>query len=155
MVSALPSPVALAVCAYCAWQSRDLVGAWHEAPIERLAWLVLAVWLTPVVWRRFHLRETKESSILLALGVGCSLLGTLGWVNSIKYFGLALAVAGLLPWAWAHVVWIASSVAWMPAFGWLVGRHCLEGVLIARLLVVISAVLITAALTRQPREDLS
>ena len=141
MGSVLPSPVALAVCAYCAWQSRDLVGAWRNAPFDRLAWLVLAAWCAPIVWRRCRPRESGESSVLLALGVTCALLGTLGSINAIKYLGLALALAGLLPWAWAHIVWIASSAAWMPAFGWLVGRHCPDWVLVARLSVVIPSIL--------------
>ena len=154
MGSVLPSPVALAICAYCAWQSRDLVGAWKGAPFERLAWLALAIWCVPILWRRAHSRETGESSILLVLGVVCALLGTLGSINAIKYLGLALALAGLLPWAWAHILWIASSVAWMPAFGWLVGRHCPDWVLVARLLVVIPLVLLTVVLTRQLLEDI-
>ncbi len=155
MGNVLPSPVALAVCAYCAWQSRDLVGAWKDAPFDRLAWLGLAIWCTPILWRRARSPESGESSVLLALGVTCVLFGTLGSINVIEYLGLALALAGLLPWAWAHIIWIVSSITWMPAFGWLVGRHCPDWVLAARLLVVILSVLLTVVLTRQSGEAVS
>lgn len=46
--------VELAILAFCAWLSRDLLNAWQHSPHDRFGWLARLVWLVPLGlrWRQ-------------------------------------------------------------------------------------------------------
>lgn len=114
----------LAIVAYCAWRAGDLATAWRVSTYDNLGWLAFLVWLVPIGLARlvgprpaeiFPLANRFGTFALLV-----SLLGTLGSINLLHHFGLALALAALLPgfgiWHWP---WLLAAVSWMPAAGWL------------------------------------
>lgn len=152
MTNRRPSLVGLAICAYCAWQCRGLVGAWRYAPLDRLGWVAFLVWCAPIVWLRLardQEGQPDDGTALLWVSLVCVCLGTLGSLNVITHVALAAGLVGLLPWSWTHAIWLGSAVSWMPAFGWLVGRQSPQHVFGARLLVVVPAVMMTLLLSRR------
>lgn len=122
MKRSLPSPIELAVFAYCAFQASDLPASWLHAPAARYAWIAFLIWLAPLVMVIMHCvkhQETKGySPVLLGLALAVSLAGTLGSLNVLKHIGLALAIAGMLPFRIDTIVWIITAVAWLPASGY-------------------------------------
>ena len=132
-----PLLVCFAVVAYCAWQSRDLLGAWRSSPLERFGWVALVLWLVPlavVQTRRSGITKAPNgNSILLWTGLGFTFFGTLGAVNALHYAGLACALAGFVPWSWKIFPWLLSAISWMPAFGYLISQQFPKLVLPARL----------------------
>lgn len=138
------SLVAVAIVAYCAWQARDIVGAWRHAPFDRLGWLSLLIWAFPLAWiwrREFQKNHAVGSATVLVAGLGISLLGTLGEVNALCYLGLACALAGTVSWSWVLLPWLIAGVAWMPVFGYLVSRGAAGLILPGRLLLALAAAL--------------
>lgn len=110
-----------AVAAYAAIQAHDLANAWAHAPFERGAWLILLTWLAPVAAARWRRLEVTPAWFWIGLAV--ALAGAASDRNVLKHAGLALALAGFLPWRRATAAglapWLAAAVAWMPAAGWL------------------------------------
>jgi hypothetical protein len=74
--------------------------------------------------------------------LGLSLLGALGSLNVLQHAGLALSLAGLMPWRWGHALWLAAAASWMPVCGWALGRHfAVEVVPLARMGIAAAGVL--------------
>ena len=66
-------------------------------------------------------------------------MGIIGSLNTLQYVGLALALAGFLPWFWNMIIWILCSVSWMPALAWL-GSHGFPAYVLAlRLILAIAS----------------
>lgn len=116
----------LAIALYCAVRSEHLLAAWRHSPFDRLGWVALLLWLTPLVmaWRSTprELRLGRVNFGLLGLSLLVSLLGTMASMNAIKYLGLAVAVVALIRWRRAHLVWFIGAASWMPAFGYFAAK---------------------------------
>ncbi|OGG44604.1 MAG: hypothetical protein A3F84_05595 [Candidatus Handelsmanbacteria bacterium RIFCSPLOWO2_12_FULL_64_10] len=145
---ALPlPPVALGIVLFCAYGCRDLLDAWIDSPFDGLGWIALSVWGLPlIVLRQEEVGGGREggsaSPVLLGGGLGMGLIGALGSLNVLQHAGLALSLAGLLPWRWGHMLWLAAAASWMPVCGWALGRHCaVEVVPLVRMGVAAAGVL--------------
>jgi len=106
------------VAAFCAWQAADLLHAWRHSPYDRLGWLALVVWAVPAA--RAVGRGAKPAyGLKLAIGsLILALVGVLGDLNFLVYWGLAGTIgslAGVFGRAW---LWLGLAVCWMPVFGW-------------------------------------
>jgi len=126
----------LAILAYTAFNSRELIKAWLYAPLDWLGWLPFVIWLIPlfVVWRG------KNHPAFLWGAVGATLLGNLASFNALRYAGFSAAIASWAPFTWGTVAWWAGSIAWMPAFGWLGSRYFPDYLFTGRLVVTAIAV---------------
>jgi len=136
-----PPTVGIAICAYCAWQSASLVQPWISSPYDRFGWVAFMIWCTPVLLYWLFLTDTcllrpPERPLLLGFGLLFSVQGMISSFNVFQHMGLALAVAGMMPHSRAHLLWLSSSLTWMPVFGWLGGRHFPEFIHLGRFLLV-------------------
>jgi hypothetical protein len=106
------------VTAFCAWHAADLLHAWRHSPYDRLGWLALIIWTAPsgrAVWSRVNpARQFKLAMVSLLL----ALIGVMGELNFLVYWGLAVAIGGLAGIAGRAWLWLALAVCWMPVFGW-------------------------------------
>lgn len=118
----LPSLVEIAILAYCAIMAADLPQSWVSTPSVRYAWIAFTLWMVPWIWYVANqIRTDKEkgsSPIILGLAVVSSLLGTIASLHVLNHLGLALALAGMLPFSWPQLVWLGSFISWTPALGW-------------------------------------
>ncbi|MCL4201659.1 MAG: DUF4114 domain-containing protein [Pirellulaceae bacterium] len=109
------------VLAYCVWQANDLWGTWQGNSPESWGWLMFGLWLVPAL--RAAIRDASHNrpqEQLLGAAMVLALVGQMTWLNCLQHFALALAIAGWRqPWP-GQRVWLAASVLWMPACGWLV-----------------------------------
>lgn len=125
---AIPLPL-VAILLFCAYGCRDLLDAWRHSPFDCLGWIALAMWgLPPAVarweaWEQGGGENGGMATALLGGGLGLSLLGAMGSLNVLQHAGLALSLAGLLPWRRGHVLWLATAASWMPVAGWALGRY--------------------------------
>lgn len=151
-----PSKIGMLILFYCAAFSFDLFDAWRTSPVDRLAWVALLIWLSPLAILRWIDRERnligRESLVLYAMALVSCLMGQLGAVNAFEHVALLLAMTGLLRWTWKSGIWLASGVSWMPAFGYLVVESAPDQVLTLRVaLALVGAGIILAPLAhRQP-----
>ena len=136
---------AIAILLYCSISAFPLFQAWWGSPFERLSGLAFLIWIAPLLMYRM-----QNPSLLFLIGATlATLLGTLGSLNTLKYLGLAFAIASFAPKGWAFPFWLLSAIAWMPAFGWL-SAHFFPAL---SLLFKIGSVLLTAtALSLQTGE---
>ncbi len=122
--ASLPKPIEIAVLGYCLWQATDLVRSWLTAPAERWAWIAFFIWCIPVIWYlaiTIQEQQIKQSTpILLGAAIVVALVGGLGSLNILGHIGLALALAGMLPFRWEILVWLATALSWLPSFGWMI-----------------------------------
>jgi hypothetical protein len=119
-----PSVVAIAIVAFCTWRSSGIVGAWQSDPQNFLGWVALLLWLVPSVyiWAEPSLTNESASFALLWIGLGFSILGSLGSLNAFHYFGFACAVTATVGWSWRLLPWLLSAVAWMPVFAYFASK---------------------------------
>ena len=120
---------------YAAWQSQDLFNAWRHSPHDHLAWVALLVWLVPVVLRLRARTELSANPYMLGAAI---LTGALSALTEIHFFGhvaLAFALAAWLKYSARTLLWLLSSVAWMPVFGWWLANGSSGMVLSLRLLL--------------------
>lgn len=121
--ASLPSPIEVAVLGYCIWQASDLITSWVTAPAVRYAWIAFIIWCAPAVYYVTHTilkREKKESEpILLGAAIVVSLIGGIGSLHMLGHIGLALAIAGLMPFRPLVVIWLFTAISWLPSFGWM------------------------------------
>ena len=119
----LPSLTEAAILLYCVWMALDLPQSWVSTPSVRYAWIAFFLWLTPWMWvvgRKIFFDEEKGSTLLLlGLAVVSALAGFIGSLHILNHFGLALALAGMLPWSWQQMIWLLSSISWTPALGYM------------------------------------
>ncbi|MDP1835578.1 MAG: hypothetical protein Q8K75_06560 [Chlamydiales bacterium] len=124
MKSSLPSPLEAAILAYCVWQASDLPVSWLTAPAVKYAWIAFIIWCLPAFWHIGYciLNEKPKGSQpwLLGAAIVASLLGMLGSLNMLKHIGLALAIAGLIPFSLGVPIWVGTALAWLPGFGWMI-----------------------------------
>lgn len=113
-----PTAVEWAITAYSAALSASLWEAWRHAPLERGSWLFLAVWMLPMTRRRSPDPRSRPAWPFVGALV-LTTLGVAGSLNAACHAGLALALAGLAGTPPRTPVWLAASVSWMPACGWL------------------------------------
>ncbi len=120
----LPSVLEFAVLGYCIFQASDLVTSWVTTPAARWAWIAFIIWCLPAVLyvtTTIRYGRVKESSpILLGLAITISLISGLGSLNILGHIGLALAIAGLMPFHLAMIPWLATALSWLPSFGWMI-----------------------------------
>ena len=127
--------VEVTILLYAMWQSLDLVNAWRHSPHDHLAWIALLVWLVPVFVHLSARAEIAANPYLLGAAI---LAGVLSALTEIHFFGhvaLALALTAWLKGSPRTLLWLLTSVAWMPAFGWWLANASSGTVLALRLLV--------------------
>jgi hypothetical protein len=137
--------LALIILLYCLWNSADMFKSWVSAPYERFSWLFFLLWLLPLIYL-WILKSTGKwagglpvNNFFLWAALIITLLGILGNINAVIYVGLAFSMASFMPWGPFLLIWLAGSISWMPAFGWI-GSHYFPGfVFLFRLLIVIAA----------------
>ena len=136
-------PVELAIVAYCAWQSRDLIVTWQISTTDRLAWLAMLIWCLPVpvsCFTSFEMKGDKRfRAILPGLALLLGIVGQLGQANTLQHVALALALGAVARQTTASVVWLFCAVCWMPLFGWLARGISPGGLIPLRLLLAASA----------------
>ncbi|TXI37710.1 MAG: hypothetical protein E6Q59_07460 [Nitrosomonas sp.] len=124
MKTSYPSPIEFAVLAYCLWQASDLPISWLHAPLVRYAWIAFIIWCIPTLWHmsRSLLDNTPKgySPYLLAAAITASLLGSLGSLHLLRHLGLAFAIGGIVPFHYSTLIWMATAIAWLPGFGWMI-----------------------------------
>ena len=129
----LSSSLILALCIliYALWNSLELFHSWIGAPYERFSWIFFLLWCAPLVYYGILQWQEKKTICLniplLWISLFLSFIGLLGDLNAVKYWGLAFALASFMPWGSLLIIWIAGSISWMPAIGWL-GSHDFPGV---------------------------
>jgi hypothetical protein len=106
--------------AYCVWQASDLWETWRPNSPEAWGWLMFGLWLAPAVLAAIRGQDPdRPQGRLLGGAVVLALIGQMTWLNCLQHFALALAVAGWRqPWP-GQRAWLAASLLWMPACGWL------------------------------------
>ncbi len=102
----------------------SLVETWRHAPLERWSAAGFALWLAP--WARAALRRhgPGEKSRIPALCATASLASLLAGavldVHFLRHTALVAACAAFVPrFTLPAAFWLISSLAWMPAAGWL------------------------------------
>ncbi len=106
-----------AVIAVAGIRSSSLYTAWRDAPLERLSWLVLLLWMFPIFYG-FRRHAVGSQSWAFVVSVGLTLAGTVGSLNVLCHVGLAVALSGLVRPSPAYWPWLITAVAWMPLFSW-------------------------------------
>lgn len=129
------------VAAFCAWHAADLLHAWGHSPYDRLGWLALVVWAVPA-GRAVGCGAKAAHGFKLAIGsLVLALIGVLGDLNFLVYWGLAGSIGSLARVSLRGWLWLVLAVCWMPAFGWIGSQLHLPAlpVNILRLLVAFAA----------------
>jgi hypothetical protein len=153
-------PIEIAILLFCAWSSSELLVSWQDSPLERKAWIALLLWSAPLLlyytFPSLFPKREKPALLLLTLALCLTLLAIIGSLNTLAYFGLATALAALLPPSLHKIAWIALAIVWMPAFGWLASYTQSDQILPMRLLLAAGAGgWMAAALTRNAKESSS
>lgn len=134
-----PHLITILICIYCVLNSLNLVETWINSRADRIGALAFILWITPVIlfWIRQFKQDNliKDRPILLAIGLFCSFNGMAGSLHVLEHIGLAFTISALLPSSRLHPVWLASSIAWLPAFSWIGGRFFPEYLTIARIVI--------------------
>ncbi len=118
-----PTLIELAILLYCIVMAADLPHSWTSTPSVRYAWIAFLIWIAP--WIYFVAKKIRTDSdkgstpALLGLAVASSLAGTIGSLHALNHFGLALALAGMLPFSWQQLTWLVCFISWTPALGWV------------------------------------
>ena len=135
--------VEVAVMFFAGWQARDLLNAWQHSPHDHFGWLVLGVWLLPLVVRLCIRPQAIFSANPFMLGAAI-IAGFLGALTELHFFGqvaFALAFAAWFNLSWHVLFWLTTALAWMPVFGWWLADFSGATVLILRLLLAIAGII--------------
>lgn len=158
-----PQYGALAIAAYCAFQSDNLLLAWRTSPFDYLGWIALLIWCLPIAFMaldpdpEFQLGRVEHALMGTALFV--SLLGTMASMNALKYLGLAFSLVAVIRWIPAHFIWFVSAASWMPAFGYFAAKSIrltaptnIHVILTLRVIIALTAVLIVWQINRKQKK---
>lgn len=147
----------VAITMYCAIQSRELLEAWQHSGYDRYGWLILLLWTLPIFMPRLfahqHAVTEKQTMIMMPVALLFTIVGLTGSLRVLQHVGLAIALAGWVPFSLIQGAWLVSAIAWMPAFGWIGSRLFSGYIFPARLLLAGTAVSIfIAAIRRKQRK---
>jgi len=147
----------VAITLYCAIQSRELLDVWFRSGYDRFAWLILLLWILPIVIPRLlgHTSTVpeKQSLIMMPVALLLTLIGQVGSLHIVQHTGLAIALASWVPFSLYQGLWIASAITWMPSFGWIGSKFFYGNIFPIRLLLVGTAAgLLIAVLTRKHKK---
>jgi len=133
-----PSLIEWIVVTYTAVQSRQILTAWFGGTLTLHGWLPFLIWLLPVILT-FFISKKGTSLPLMILALACSLLGTLGSINTLHYTAFACAWAALLPPTWKVLPYLGAFICWTPAFGWAVAHVIDVPMLLVRIALAVCA----------------
>lgn len=138
----------IVVLIYSAWQSRELIDAWQHSPLEYGAWISFLIWCSPLIvaffiTENFYKQKEQGSYFLIGAAILLTFFGTIGALNTLNYFGLAFAIASILPLNWTMSFWIPLAVAWMPAYGWFASHYFPNAIFSSRIIISLIVVFFT------------
>ena len=107
------------VAAFCAWHAADLLHAWRNSPYDRLGWLALSIWAGPAARAAWRSAGSARDFKLTIASLALALIGVLGDLNFLVYWGLAGSIGSLAGVAGRGWLWLVLAVCWMPVFGWV------------------------------------
>ncbi len=114
----------LAVCLYCAWESRDIMTAWIHSPFDKMGALAFLIWSFPLLIL-YHASGPRP--VWLAAALGITLLGVALDLNVIKDAGLAVifaSMAGIATGrAMSRIFCLGTAASWLPALGWILSAR--------------------------------
>lgn len=116
----------LAVVAACLWLSRDLLNAWQHSPHDRLGWVAMLIWLSPLVVFLARKRELSANAYFLGGAIFLGLAGELTELNFLGHAALAFSLAAWLPFSWRTLVWWLAALSWTPLLGWELASYSSE-----------------------------
>jgi hypothetical protein len=132
--------VELAILAFCAWLSRDLLNAWQHSPHDKFGWLALLIWLLPLGWRLWRKENLAASVWFLGAAIITGAVGELSEFHFLGHAALAFSLAAWLPLSPWLAVWLATALSWMPVLGWELGGFSGGAVLFSRLVLALAGV---------------
>jgi hypothetical protein len=121
----------LALSLYALLVCYDLPHAWKDDPLNRYGAITFGIWIASAIAVGLHSRRTpygpSRSGQFWWIIPAFVLLtfGSMGDLNVLKHFGLALCVASFFPLFRQRAVIFAAAISWMPFFGW--AGHSLFG----------------------------
>jgi hypothetical protein len=130
--------VELAILAFCAWLSRDLLNAWRHSPHDKFGWLALLIWLVPVVVSQARQGRNSANVFFLGAAIVMGAFGDLSEFHFLGHVALAFSIAAWLPVTLGSVVWLVTALAWMPVFGWQTAHFSDGSILFLRLALVLA-----------------
>lgn len=113
-----------AVLALSLWNSRELAVVWteHASLYEKNSWLLLLVWILPLIYYGAAFKKESYNSTLALIAILFCIAGTLGQVNHLHYAGLACSLAAFLPNKYLSYLWLLAAILWMPLISWAAAR---------------------------------
>ena len=121
--------VEFSILAFCLWLSRDLLNAWQYSPHDRLGWLALLIWISPLAARLLLKKQLAANAYFLGAAIVIGTFGELADFNFLGYAALSLALAAWMPTSPWLGGWLIAAVAWMPVLGWEMA-HFPEGLIV-------------------------
>ena len=145
--------VELAIAAFCAWRSADLLHAWHQSPYDRLGWLALLLWCLPALPGLTGPRWARPGPEPLAylpwVAVALAMLGVVTSLNFLTYWALACAVVSLHRTGRHDLVWLGLAIGWMPVLGWVGTRFPPLAITVTRLAISVGAAVLVVYLRKR------
>ena len=146
------------IALYVAWNARALLAAWIHAPYDRCGSPAFLLWAAmPFFVRLSYSLDARDSAqppvsaVLPAAALALTFAGIITDLSVLKDIALAVAIGAFLPLRPATFLWLALSVAWMPAAGWVFKSAGVVGVNIFRLVLGAAAIPLTPLyLRREP-----
>lgn len=144
---------ALLILLYCGWNALELITSW-QGGVEIGGSIAFLFWLLPVIdYWLIRRKVATPNTVMLIIALSFSLLGVLGSVNVVKYFGFALAIASFIPFNWFNLIWIGSMLTWTPAFGWFSLHYFPHQAQIVRCVIALLASISLIWYTRVKRSE--
>ena len=128
--------VGMAVFGLAVWDSRALLSAWLHSPLDRLGWLALFLWVSPVVWLSWNQRNLGVGRLWYICGSLAALaFGAISSMNSFGYLALAAIISAVPGFSIYSVLWFLTAASWMPAFSWAANTVPLPVLIVGRVLM--------------------
>lgn len=116
---------AVAICAYAAATSLEILQAWQHSPYDRTGWIAFLLWIALFLVLSAHAPHPHPHPRLplLVAALALAFLGQVGELNALGYAALAVGMAAFPTYSPGIILLLAASLTWMPALGWLASRH--------------------------------
>ena len=95
----------------------DLVTVWRHSPLDRFGWLAFLLWALPAFFAAA--RRAPRRNFLSALALALVVAATVTDRHAFGHCALAVSIGAMAGLSLGSVVWLISSVGWMPALTWV------------------------------------
>ncbi len=138
--------LAIVINVYTCLNSVNLIETWKTSPLDKFGWLAFIIWFIPIpayyIYSFIYKAKIRLNILYLSFGLFLSFCSLITDLSLLGHAGMAFTLCGCIPFYPQNLLWLISSLFWMPVFGRIGNLYFFDYIPVLRLLFTFFIVLL-------------